>query len=163
MRSVVLACLAATGAAAGGTASARADHAPAVVIPGRPFVPVIIQGRDASYAVVEGDWGLYRAGSVSPTVIYNPFLTPHPIYGPPPAHYYPQTGRKPRVGRLEKEPPANRPLPPPAESYHREWGVQSQPGPVTEYPPFDPPPVILAPQELRRRGPVPHGPQRQGP
>jgi hypothetical protein len=158
MRCITLACLAATAAAAAGIAPVRADHAPAIVIPGRPTVPVIINGRDASYAVVEGDWGLYRAGAVSPTVIYNPFLAPHPIYGPPPAHYFPRTGQKPRVGRLEKVPPANRPLPQPAESFHREWGVQSQPGPVTEYPPFDPPPVILAPQELHRGGPVPHVP-----
>ena len=31
-----------------------------IVIPGRPGVPIIINGVDASYAVVEGDWGLGR-------------------------------------------------------------------------------------------------------
>ncbi|HYI26468.1 MAG TPA: hypothetical protein VD863_01335, partial [Bradyrhizobium sp.] len=31
-----------------------------VVIPGRPGVPIIINGIDASYTVVEGMWGLGR-------------------------------------------------------------------------------------------------------
>ena len=40
-------------------APARADEeGPVIVIPTRPGVPVVINGRDASYAVVEGDWGL---------------------------------------------------------------------------------------------------------
>jgi len=42
----------------GTTWAALADGAPVIVIPGRPGVPIIINGVDASYAVVEGDWGL---------------------------------------------------------------------------------------------------------
>ena len=34
------------------------SNGPVIAIPGRPGVPVIINGVDASYAVVEGDWGL---------------------------------------------------------------------------------------------------------
>ena len=44
-------------------APARADSGPVIVIPSRPGVPVVINGRDASYAVVEGDWGLARPGA----------------------------------------------------------------------------------------------------
>ena len=39
-----------------------------IVIPGRPGVPIIISGVDASYAVVEGDWGLGQGTQVQPTV-----------------------------------------------------------------------------------------------
>jgi hypothetical protein len=42
------------------TVTALADTGPLIVIPGKPGVPVIINGRDASYAVVEGEWGLAR-------------------------------------------------------------------------------------------------------
>jgi hypothetical protein len=45
-----------------GAAIARADHAPVLVIPGKPGIPVVINGYDASYTVVEGDWGLSRPG-----------------------------------------------------------------------------------------------------
>ena len=50
-------------------APVHADSGPVIVIPSRPGVPVIINGRDASYAVVEGDWGLSRPGAVPVTVI----------------------------------------------------------------------------------------------
>ena len=33
-----------------------------IVIPGRPGVPIIINGVDVSYAVVEGDFGLGKRG-----------------------------------------------------------------------------------------------------
>ena len=36
---------------------ARADHAPAYVVPGRSDVPVMINGYDASWGVTVGDWG----------------------------------------------------------------------------------------------------------
>jgi hypothetical protein len=52
-----------------GVGIARADHAPAIVVPGRPDVPVIINGRDARGAIVIGDWGLSRPG-MPVTVIY---------------------------------------------------------------------------------------------
>jgi hypothetical protein len=125
-------------------APVRADHAPVIVVPGRPGVPVMINGYDASYAVVEGDWGLSRPGHVPVTVIYGPTAIPGPAGGA----YYPYTGRRPGIGRHEIEPPADRKLPPPAPSYHRSWSTQSDPvAPVTTYPPFDPPPVILAPKD----------------
>ena len=39
-------------------------------------------------------------------------------------HYYPFTGKKPKVGRLERLSDV-RPAPPPAESYYREWSTLS--------------------------------------
>jgi hypothetical protein len=123
-------------------APAQADHQPTLVVPGKPGVPVVIDGREASWAVVEGDWGLYRPGHGTRTVVPGSHIISVPAAG----GYYPATGRQPRYGRYEIEPPPNRQLPPPAETYYRNWSTSSQPGPVTEYPPYDPPPVILAPR-----------------
>ncbi len=39
-------------------------------------------------------------------------------------HYYPFTGKKPKVGRHERLSDV-RPAPPPAESYYREWSTLS--------------------------------------
>jgi len=126
---------------------AVAQRIPSLVIPGRPDVPVIINGVDASWSVVEGDYGLDRPIGMVPTVIYRPFavVVPAPpprrrTYGPA---YFPSTGEKPGYGRLEVVPPPNRPLPPPAESFFQGWSSQSAPGPVTTYTPFAAPPVIL--------------------
>jgi len=127
----------------GTTAAALADSAPVLVIPGRPGVPIIINGVDASYAVVEGDWGLSKNTHVTPTVYGGRYVDPAPNVG----HYYPSAGQQPGYGRLEIEPPANRKLPQPAESYHRSWGAQSTLQPVQPEVPFYPPPVILAPQD----------------
>ena len=53
----------------------------------------------------------------------------------------------PGYGRLEIQPPANRKLPQPAESYHQSWSAQSDPPqPPQAEVPFYPPPVIVAPQ-----------------
>jgi len=95
---------------------AQAGDAPAIVIPGRAGVPVIINGGDASYCVVEGDWGLAPC----------PPQRPIPSYELP---YFPAQGRQPGYGRLEVEPPPDRELPKPAESYHRQWESQSAPVP----------------------------------
>ncbi len=116
---------------------ARADHAPNYVVPGRPDVPVIINFFDASWGVVEGEWGLYRPGAVAPTVIPAPYVMPRTQAKP----YFPSLGGIPYKGRLEIEPPANRQLPPPAPSYHRSWTSESQNLPATEYAPT--PPVII--------------------
>jgi hypothetical protein len=113
-----------------------------VVIPGRPGVPIVINGIDASYAVVEGDWGLSKGGHVQPKVYGGRPIDPVPRVG----HYYPSSGRLPGYGRLEIEPPASRVLPQPAESFHQSWSAQSTPQPVQPEVPFYPPPVILAPQ-----------------
>ena len=126
----------------GMTAAALADSGPVIVIPGRPGVPIIINGIDVSYAVVEGDWGLGKGVHVQPTVYGGRYVDPRPNV----AHYYPSAGHMPGYGRLEIEPPANRKLPQPAESYHQSWSSQSTPQPVQPEVPFYPPPVIIAPQ-----------------
>jgi len=136
--------------------SARADEGPVIVIPTRPGVPVIINGRDASYAVVEGDWGLARPGAGRVTVIGGSPILPSPVYAPR-NHYIPRYGYAPPRGRLEIEPPANRRLPPPAESYFRSWSTSPDPNPapatVTDpetYPQDFSPPVVVEPRSRRR-------------
>ena len=114
-----------------------------IVIPGRPGVPIIISGVDASYAVVEGDWGLGKGTHVQPTVYGGRYVDPVPRVG----HYYPSAGRMPGYGRLEIEPPANRRLPQPAESYHQSWSAQSAPLPAQSNVPVDPPAIIYAPPD----------------
>ncbi len=54
---------------------AFAQREPQIVIPGKPGVPVYIDGVDASWGVVEGEFGLDRPGLVAPTVIYRPLVT----------------------------------------------------------------------------------------
>src|SRR3979411_2850581 len=110
----------------GTTCAALADSAPVLVIPGRPGVPIIINGIDASYAVVEGDWGLAKGVQVQPTVYGGRYVDPEPNVG----HYYPSAGQQPGYGRLEIQPPANRKLPKPAESFHQSWSAQSTPQPA---------------------------------
>ena len=118
-----------------------------IVIPGRPGVPIIINGVDASYAVVEGEWGLGQGNQVQPTIYGGRYIDPVPRVG----HYYPSAGRMPGYGRLEVEPPANRRLPQPAESYHQSWSAQSAPLPAQSNVPVNPPEIIYAPQDYRRR------------
>ena len=130
------------------TSSALAGGGFEIVIPGRPGVPVIINGVDASYAVVEGDRGLAKNIHVQPTIYGGRYIDPVPNVG----HYYPSAGRMPGYGRLEIEPPANRKLPQPAESYHQSWSAQSAPLPAQSSVPADPPAIIYAP-EFDRRGP----------
>ena len=113
-----------------------------IVIPGRAGVPVIINGVDASYAVVEGEWGLGRNEQVQPTVYGGRIIDPVPNVG----HYYPSAGHLPGYGRLEIEPPAGRRLPQPAESYHQSWSAQSAPLPAQSDVPVNPPAIIYAPQ-----------------
>jgi hypothetical protein len=133
---------------------ALAQRVPAIVIPGRQDVPVIIDGVDASWAVVEGDYGLDRPIGMVPTVIYRPAIVLIPANAPNrvskgyPAQqasepgYFPSTGERPGYGRLEVVPPPNRLLPPPAQPFFQSWSGQSAPGPVTEYPPYPMPQII---------------------
>ena len=121
-----------------------------IVIPGRPGVPIIINGVDASYAAVEGQWGLGKGEQVMPTVYGGRIIDPEPQVG----HYYPSLGHLPGYGRLEIQPPANRKLPQPAASYHQSWSAQSAPPRAQPDVPFYPPPVIVAPQV--DVGPQPH-------
>jgi len=74
-------------------------------------------------------------------------------------HYYPSAGHLPGYGRLEVEPPVNRRLPQPAESYHQSWSAQSAPLPAQSNVPVDPPAIIYAPQEQGRRDFRPRLPQ----
>ena len=137
-------------------APAAAENEPVIVVPGRAGVPVMMYGVDVSGAIIEGEWGLNRPGVVAPTVIMR--YWPHDLFATPSA-YFPATGQRPRVGRLEVIPPPNRRLPTPAEPYYRDWMSQSAPGPVTVPVPYDPPPVIVAPRISRARpahAPAPH-------
>lgn len=92
---------------------ASANDGFSVVIPGRAGVPVIINGIDASWAVVESDWGLAKNVHVQPVVYGGRTVDP----GPPVGHYYPSAGHTPGYGRLEIQPPANRKLPPRAKVF----------------------------------------------
>jgi hypothetical protein len=126
------------------------------VIPGRPGVPVIINGLDVSYAVIEGDFGLGKGYQVPKTIYGARPIAPEPEVG----HYYPSLGLRPAYGRLEIEPPANRKLPQPAESYYRSWSAQSAPlSPQTDVPP-NPPPIVVAP-EINLQGDRPRSPERK--
>jgi len=117
----------------GGLVATQAAEAPSIVIPGKRGVPVIINGGDASYCVVEGEFGLDRPGQVAPNIIACPLYVP--VVSSDSRSYFPAFGRRPGYGRREIEPPPNRRLPPPAERYYREWGVQSMPLPATIVPP----------------------------
>jgi hypothetical protein len=124
------------------------EAGPVIVIPSSPGIPISVFGQDISYAVVEGDWGLDRPGNINPTIIYRPWQ-PRVIGPVPAAAYYPKTGRKPKVGRLERDVPTKQPRG--AQSYNRGWGVQSDPTPVTIPPAEPPPPIVVAPDLHRRR------------
>ncbi|SRR5581483_8848240 len=126
-----------------------------IVVPSHPGVPIIINGIDVSYAVLEGGYGLGKGVNNQPTIYGGRLAEPEPPVG----HYYPSLGLKPAYGRLEIEPPPNRKLPKPAESFHESWHSESAPlpatSPATAQPdiPLYPPPVITAPPdrgEVRR-------------
>jgi hypothetical protein len=89
-----------------------------------------------------GEFGLDRPGEMAPVVIYQPLLVSTPYYVP---SYFPKDGKKPGYGRLEINPPPNRPLPPPAPTYYRSWSSQSGAGAVTEYSDYPMPPVVVEP------------------
>src|ERR1700754_896600 len=80
-----------------GMSSAALAQGFEIVVPGRPGVPIIINGIDVNYAVLEGDYGLGKGVNNQPT-IYGGRLAPPP---PDVGHYYPSLGLKPAYGRLE--------------------------------------------------------------
>jgi hypothetical protein len=123
---VGLSALAATPVRAG-------DEGPVFVIPSRPGIPVVINGVDASYAVVEGDWGLARPGAVPVTVIGGSPLLPNAVYSRRNS-YHPRYGRAPQRGRQEIEPAADRALPDSAESFSRSWLTSSDVTPASDMP-----------------------------
>jgi hypothetical protein len=118
---------------------ALAQGVPEIVIPGKPGVPVYINGIDASWGIVEGQFGLDRPGVMTPTVIYRPVVVSMPARVPA---YYPENGTRPGYGRLEVVPPADRALPPPAPTYYRNWSSGSAPGPATDYAPYNGPAAV---------------------
>jgi hypothetical protein len=136
--------------------AAAADSGPVIVVPGRAGVPVMMWGIDVTGAVIEGEFGLDKPAMVgSPTVIIR--YWPHVLYQPASA-WFPATGHRPRVGRLEVIPKPHRRLPPPAEQYYRDWMTRSDFGPATVPAPYVPPPVVVVPPGFARH---PDGHARQ--
>ena len=124
-------------AAVSAAVPARADSGPVVVIPSRPGVPIIINGIDASFAIVEGDWGLSRPGHGVVTVIGGMPVAPNPVYSRRNA-YVPRYGAPPPRGRLEVEPPPDRLLPPLAETFSRSWSTANEQPVILMSPPNGP-------------------------
>ena len=135
------------------------ERAPEIVIPGKPGVPVYINGIDASWGVVESDFGLDRPGMMTPTVVYRPLVVSYPTNVP---GYHPTTGQRPGYGRLEIIPPANRLQPPPAPTYYRSWSSGSSSGPVTDYAPYNGPAAVGIEQNYNG-GRHKHSPKKPGP
>jgi hypothetical protein len=123
---------------------AFADHAPVWVIPHPQGVPIIVNGVDVSGAVIEGDWGLHRPGHGRITIYPGETLL-----SPPPAGYFPATGRRPHAGRHEVETPQDR-RPRRAQRYFRQWSTDGPSRTIEDYPSVSPPAVIEAPQAERR-------------
>ena len=80
--------------------AAVAGQAPWFVVPGKRGIPVIVNplGFDASYQVVEGDFGLDRPAQVNPIIVGGPHVLPAPYY---PAPIFRAQGRQPGYGRFE--------------------------------------------------------------
>lgn len=121
--------------------TAAADSGPVVVVPSRPDVTIMINGRNAAYAVVEGDWGLAKGVHVEPAI--------YPRQGyyyaaPQVGRYFPSAGHAPGYGRSEIDTPA-RQLPR-SESFNRSWSAESNPTATADIVPANPPPIIVAPQ-----------------
>jgi hypothetical protein len=158
--------------------AAAGDNAPVIVVPGKRGVPVIINGRDASWAIVEGDWGLYRPGAVPVTVIY-----PHRWYELPPKtaanelcrcrravihrrrtkvmhhssgeRYIPVAQRHYFPGGATKPVLGRLEIAPttppkPATAIFRSWSTESAPLPATVE---APPQVVVGPSTMERRRP----------
>jgi hypothetical protein len=121
-------------------AVARADHRPVIAVPGNAQAPALVDGTDASFAVVNGDWGLYAPGRVVPEIYGPVLLYPEPFD----RGYFPATGRRPRYGRQEIDAP--RQVLPRAPDFYREWSTGSRAGRVTEYPPYAAPEVMVEPR-----------------
>ena len=127
----------------GMTPAALASDGFNVVVPARPGIPVIINGVEATYGVVEGEFGLGKGVNNQPTIYGGRTVDAVPNVG----HYYPSLGQRPGYGRFEIEPPPDRKLPKPPPEYHESWSSHSAPLPATSPPevPANPPPIIVAP------------------
>jgi hypothetical protein len=116
--------------------SAAAQTEPVIVVPGRPGVPVMMNGVDVSGAVIEGEFGLNRPDSGYPRTVIMRYWPPDHYRTP--GAYFPATGHKPQYGRREVIPPPDRQMPVPAKRYYRDWMIESAPGPVSAPVPYDP-------------------------
>jgi hypothetical protein len=139
MRTAGSVVLALSGVLCGGAAALAADSGPVIVLPGRHGLPVIINGVDVTGAVLEGDFGLNKPHMVGPTVVipdpYRSYRGTSYRGGYVQGGYYPAFGHEPGYGRHEIEPPPDRRLPPPAQSFHRSWSSHSDPLPASSEPP----------------------------
>src|SRR5262245_59161192 len=136
-----------------------ADSAPQFVIPGRTPGPIIINGWDARWAVVEGDFGLNRPGHMPQVVIGGRYVGPRYDRFRR-TQYYPTDKSNPPVqGRHEIVPQPDPQAPQESENFSRSWETAPASDPVV---PSDVPnsgnnmlpilpPVIVAP----RIGPKP--------
>lgn len=114
------------------------DASPVIVIPGHVGVPVILDGIDATGAVVYGDWGLSRPGH-GHLIIEGGVPAAR---APERARYFPST-----AGPPVEEPPQE-PMPKPrgssAGDYRRSWSAGSG-----DLPAGDGPPGMIAPADGR--------------
>jgi hypothetical protein len=123
------------------TAPALADSDSGIVlaVPGRPDVPVFVNplGIDASFQVVEGDFGLNKpaqanAHTIGPPVIVQPGAR---------RFFFPHDDSMPGYGRYEIAPPRqSRPQHP--QSINRSWGAASDPLPADTGPAY---PMTISP------------------
>lgn len=140
------------------------DHRPALVVPGRPAGPVIVEGCDAAGATMWGDWGLHRPGHAQVVVIGRPDgrsgalrrRAPARVAPPP---FFPGDGIEPELGRHEADPEAGGP-PRPAEPFEREWSTRSMQRPADRAPP---PAAIAIEPRIRLHPRRPEAPYRHGP
>jgi hypothetical protein len=116
--------------------SAAAQTEPVIVVPGRPGVPVMMNGVDVSGAIIEGEFGLNRPDSGYPRTVIMRYWPPDHYRNP--GAYFPATGHKPQYGRQEVIPPADRQMPVRAKPYYRDWMIESAPGPASTPVPYDP-------------------------
>jgi hypothetical protein len=155
MRRVHQAFLVALLAAVCGGDAAHAQMGPVLVVPGRPEIPVVINGVVANGAVVYGDWGLARPGH-GDIIIEGPAGYATPQHGS--QGYFPATGYQPRYGRDEVVPP---PRPRADTTFQRDWYTRSDTSqPVTQYPPYETPAVGVQLPYPRPYRPLPPFPPR---
>lgn len=136
------------------SATASADSGPVIVIPGRGASIEGLEGGYAAGAVVFGDWGLFRPGHIAPR-FEGPAVIAGPLRG---TGWYPSSGRRPAIGRHEREPSPDAPKPQAAESYRRYWGIGSQDAGPAATNTQEGPTVIVAPSEVHHARPHPPAP-----
>ena len=127
----------------GTTLPALAGEGFDLVIPGRPGVPIIINGVDASYAVVEGDLGLGKGVHVQPTVYGGRYVDFEPQRRSLLSERRPHAGLRASRNRTAGQPQAAAAGGELSSIMVRAIGSATPAQPEV---PFYPPPVIVAPQ-----------------